>query len=59
MPLERRPLRRCSFCAAPLYAGDDSWQIGGRVVCRVCFPAFAERELAPYYSLIEEGDDFV
>ncbi|MBR2481936.1 MAG: hypothetical protein IKB58_03665 [Oscillospiraceae bacterium] len=46
----------CSFCDSPLYPGDDSWQLNGYVVCRACFPAFAERELAPYHSLCEEGD---
>ncbi|MGM9661511.1 MAG: hypothetical protein ACI3WR_00265 [Oscillospiraceae bacterium] len=51
------PLRRCSFCGAPLFAGDESWQLNGLVVCRACFPDFAERELAPYFSLCGEGDD--
>ena len=55
-PQEDKPVHCCSFCDSPLYPGDDSWQLNGYVVCRACFPAFAERELAPYHSLCEEGD---
>lgn len=56
-PSAEMPLRRCTFCAAPLHRGDGCWRLNGYVVCRRCFPAFAERELFPYYIPPEEGDE--
>lgn len=57
-PAQAETLRRCSFCAAPLTRDDGFWRLNGRNVCRFCFPAFAERELAPFYIPPEEGDEW-